>query len=206
MPSFLQGLLLGFSIAIPVGPVGMLCLRRSLVEGRLVGFVSGLGAATADALYGLVAVLGLTAITNVLVAQRAWLQLGGGIFLVCLGVTALRTRPPAIAAPATASPNLLASYLSILGLTLTNPMTILAFVGIFAGLGVGTAAHGAWPDCLLVAGVFLGSAAWWLLLSLGAGWLGSRLNHRGLRALNVFSGVVILAFGVWQLTQLALHR
>src|SRR6185369_560193 len=137
MSNLLKGLVIGFSIAAPVGPIGLLCIRRSLTNGRVAGFVSGLGAATADALYGVVAALGLTAITSALLAHQSWLQLGGGGFLVYLGVTTLRAAPPAAAPRATAPTNLRSAYFSVLVLTLTNPMTILSFLGIFAGLGIG---------------------------------------------------------------------
>jgi len=199
--SFLKGLAIGFSIAAPVGPIGVLCIRRALADGRLAGFVSGLGAATADALYGLVAALGVTAVMNVLVEHRVWLQLGGGLFLLYLGLATLRTKPAAETRTTTA-PNLQAAYFSILALTLANPMTILSFIGIFAGLGLGVSAGGAEPACRLVLGVFLGSAAWWLLLSTAAGWLGHHLRHGGLRALNIASGLIIAAFGGWQLAML----
>lgn len=199
MPTLLKGLVIGFSIAAPVGPIGLLCIRRSLTDGRAAGFVSGLGAATADALYGLIAALGVTAVMNALVEQRAWLQLGGGAFLLYLGVATLRAKPAGTAVRTSAAPNLRAAYFSILALTLTNPMTILSFIGIFAGLGIGASAGGARPACDLVFGVFLGSAAWWLLLSTAAGWLGRRLQHGGLRALHLASGLTIAAFGLWQL-------
>lgn len=202
MSPLLQGLIIGFSIAAPVGPIGLLCIRRSLSAGRLAGFVSGLGAATADALYGVVAALGLTAITNLLLAQQHWLRLGGGVFLLYLGVATLRARPPASEAPARRAENLWAAYASTCALTLTNPMTIISFVGIFAGVGVGASTGGTWPACLLVAGVFLGSAAWWLVLSMTAGWLGARLQQGGLRIVNIVSGVIIASFGAWQLLAL----
>lgn len=198
LPPLLKGLIVGFSIAAPVGPIGVLCIRRSLTHGRLAGFVSGLGAATADGIYGVIAALGLTAITHPLLAQRVWLQLGGGGFLVYLGVATLRPRRAANAARATDAATLSGAYASTLGLTLTNPMTILSFLAIFAGLGA-AATSGTAPAIALVLGVFLGSAAWWLFLSSAAGWLGARLRHGGLRALDVVSGVVIAGFGVWQL-------
>ena len=198
----LKGLVIGFSIAAPVGPIGLLCIRRSLANGRLVGFVSGLGAATADTLYGVVAALGLTAVTQVLIEHRVWLQLGGGVFLLCLGVTTLRSRPPVEEAKAARAANLSTAFGSTLALTLMNPMTILSFVGIFAALGVNGGSGGAAAAGLLVTGVFVGSATWWLVLSAAASRLGRGLQGGGLRALNVASGAVIAAFGVWQLIAL----
>jgi threonine/homoserine/homoserine lactone efflux protein len=201
MPPLLKGLIIGFSIAAPVGPIGLLCVRRSLADGRLAGFVSGLGAATADAVYGVVAALGLTAITDLLLARQSWLQLGGGVFLLYLGVATFRAPPPVSPARTAAAPSLFAAYVSTLALTLTNPLTIVSFIGIFAGLG---AANGsALASVSLVLGVFLGSAAWWLFLSSAANWLGQRLAHGGLRAINLASGFIIAAFGAWQLAALA---
>ncbi|MSU23342.1 MAG: LysE family translocator [Opitutus sp.] len=207
MSPLVQGLVIGFSIAAPVGPIGLLCLRRSLADGRLAGFVSGLGAATADALYGAVAALGLTAITRVLLDHRALLQLGGGVFLLYLGLATLRAKPGDAGRAETPlceakAGKLSAAYFSLVGLTLANPLTILSFVGIFAGLGVGATAGGGWPAFRLVLGVFLGSAAWWLLLSSAAGWLGRQLAHGGLRTINFASGLVIAGFGAWQLAAL----
>jgi threonine/homoserine/homoserine lactone efflux protein len=200
MLHFLKGLVIGFSIAAPVGPIGLLCIRRSLCDGRLAGFVSGLGAATADAFYGIIAALGLTAITHALLDHRGWLQLGGGAFLLYLGFATLRASPPlARSTSSTSARHLPAAYASTLMLTLTNPMTILSFLGIFAGLGIGGSSGSAFSAGALVLGVFLGSAVWWLLLSATAGWLGARLERGGLRALNILSGVTIAAFGAWQL-------
>jgi threonine/homoserine/homoserine lactone efflux protein len=197
----LKGAVIGFSLAAPVGPIGLLCIRRSLHDGRLAGFVSGLGAATADALYGLVAAFSLTALTDFLLGYRTALQLLGGVFLLYLGLTTLRARAPQPAADRPA-PNLLAAYFSTLIFTATSPVTILAFVGIFAGLGV--AIPDAFSALRLVLGVFLGSTAWWLILSTTASRLGRRLQSGGLRLLNVVAGSLLLAFALWQLTQLAL--
>ncbi|OFX32959.1 MAG: lysine transporter LysE, partial [Armatimonadetes bacterium RBG_16_67_12] len=134
----LRGLLIGFSIAAPVGPIGVLCIRRTLAHGRTAGFVSGLGAATADALYGGVAGFGLTAVSGVLVDQQVWLRLVGVAFLIYLGIRTFLARPSDRAAAAAAS-GLISAYGSTLILTLTNPMTILSFAAIFAGLGLGQA-------------------------------------------------------------------
>jgi threonine/homoserine/homoserine lactone efflux protein len=197
---FVRGLIIGFSIAAPVGPIGILCIRRTLTDGRAAGFLSGLGAATADALYGCVAGFGLTVISGFLVDQRFWIQLIGGIFLLTLGVKTLRSVPAERAAAASGT-GLTASYASTLLLTLTNPMTILSFAGIFAALGVADTGGDLSAAALLVLGVFLGSAAWWLLLSGGVGLLREKLSGGVLGWTNRLSGVILLAFGivaVWQ--------
>jgi len=190
----IKGAVLGFSIAAPVGPIGLLCLRRSLSEGRAAGLATGLGAATADAVYGCVAGFGLTAVSGFLVGQRFWLAQAGGLFLCYLGVRSFlgRSAPrPAEGRPGGWVPNYLSTFL----LTLTNPMTILSFAVLFASFGLGTTPeYGA--AGLLVAGVFLGSAAWWLLLSSTAALFRARLQDRGMRVINAISGAVLVAFGL----------
>jgi threonine/homoserine/homoserine lactone efflux protein len=193
---FFEGIVIGFAIAAPVGPIGVLCIRRTLAEGRVSGLVSGLGAATADALYGAVAALGLTFVTEFLVGGQAWLRLVGGAFLLFLGVRTFLARPAERAAPAARS-GLPGAYASTFFLTLTNPTTILSFAAIFAGLGVAGAASGdVLSAMLLVLGVFLGSAAWWFVLSGATSLFRTRLSVRGLRWVNRISGTVIAAFGV----------
>ena len=192
---FLEGMIIGFAIAAPVGPIGVLCIRRTLAEGRLSGLVSGLGAATADAVYGAVAALGLTFVTEFLIGGEAWLRLVGGAFLVFLGVRTFLARPAERAAPSARS-GLPDAYASTLFLTLTNPTTILSFAAIFAGLGAGDAGGDVLSAMVLVPGVFLGSAAWWLVLSGATGLFRTRLSVGGLRWVNRVSGSVIAAFGV----------
>jgi threonine/homoserine/homoserine lactone efflux protein len=197
---FIRGLIIGFSIAAPVGPIGILCIRRTLAEGRASGFLSGLGAATADALYGCVAGFGLTVISGFLVDQRFYIQLIGGVFLLALGIKTLRSAPAERAAAASGT-GLAASYASTLLLTLTNPMTILSFAGIFAALGVADTGGDLSAAALLVLGVFLGSAAWWLILSGGVGLMREKLSTGILHWTNRLSGIVLVAFGiiaVWQ--------
>ncbi len=194
----LQGMVIGFSIAAPVGPIGVLCLRRTLSEGRLAGLVSGLGAATADALYGCVAGFGLAFIANFLVGQQAWLRLVGGVFLCYLGLKTLLAKPGE-GAGAGGGKGLLAAYASTFLLTLTNPMTILSFVAIFAGLGLANTGGDFLSAGLLVLGVFTGSAAWWLMLSSAAGALRERFTPHGLQWVNRVSGVILVGFGLWAL-------
>jgi len=191
----------GFSIAAPVGPIGALTIRRTLAQGRLVGFLTGLGAATADALYGAVAAYGLTFVTDALLAQELWLRLGGGLFLLYLGIQTFRARPAPLEQTTPAS-GLVAAYASTFVLTLANPTTILSFVAIFAGLRPLGADGDYLAASLFVLGVFLGSALWWLLLSTGVGLLRHRLDQAGLRWVNRLSGIVIAAFGMYALSGL----
>jgi threonine/homoserine/homoserine lactone efflux protein len=189
----LRGVVLGLAVAAPVGPIGVLCIRRSLAEGRTAGFVVGLGAATADAVYGALAGLGLTIVSSFLVDQRVWLRLVGGVFLCYLGLRTLAARPAEKAAGGGRGGGLIGTYASAFILTLTNPTTILSFAAIFAAVGVETEAFTVVP---LVAGVFLGSASWWLLLSTGVSLFRGKVGPRGMRAVNVVSGAAILAFGL----------
>jgi threonine/homoserine/homoserine lactone efflux protein len=185
----------GFSIAAPVGPIGALTIRRTLAQGRLIGFLTGLGAATADAAYGAVAAFGLTLVTDAVLAQELWLRLGGGLFLLYLGVRTFRAQPAPLGQTPAAG-GLLAAYASTFLLTLANPSTILSFIAIFAGLGpAGPGADYALAG-VFVLGVFLGSALWWLLLSTGVGLLRGHLDQHALHWVNQVSGVIIAAFGV----------
>lgn len=198
-------MLLGFSIAAPVGPIGVLCIRRTLADGRLIGFLSGIGAATADASYGAIAAFGLTAVSSLLVHQQTALRIIGGLFLGYLGLRTILTRPATQAAKAGRRRHLLGSYLSTFGLTLTNPATILSFVAIFAGLGwVGTSESGYSSAAMLVLGVFCGSALWWLILSTGVSLIRSRFNPRVMQWVNRASGSIILGFGVVAIASLAM--
>ena len=204
MSFFVKGVVIGFSIAAPVGPIGVLCIRRTLASGPAAGVVSGLGAAVADAVYGCIAGFGLTFISTFLVSQRMWLQLFGGVFLCWLGVRTFLAVPSAPAADTVAGrEGLLGAFASTFVLTLTNPMTILSFVAVFAGLGLADTGGDYVSAAILVAGVFIGSAAWWLLLSGGVGMLRRRFDERGLLWVNRISGALITAFGIAALLGLA---
>jgi len=191
----LQGLILGLSIAAPVGPIGVLCIRRTLTEGRIAGFVSGLGAATADAFYGAIAGFGLTFISSFLIDQQLWLRLTGGFFLLYLGIKTFRSSPPDNAALQDRS-GIFGAYASTLVFTLTNPLTILSFAAIYAGLGLTATGRNYVSAALLVLGVFAGSAAWWLLLSGGISLFRKRFGIEALRWTNKVSGLAITIFGL----------
>jgi threonine/homoserine/homoserine lactone efflux protein len=191
---FARGLAIGFAIAAPVGAIGLLCIRRTLADGRLVGFVSGLGAATADAMYGAVAALGLTAISGAITEHSAVVRLIGGVFLCYLGVRTAISAPSAESRSG-ATRGLATAFASTLGLTLTNPTTILSFAAIFAGLGLGAGAGDRGSAALMVAGVFFGSALWWLILSGVVGFARRAVTPARLRWINRVSGALLLGFG-----------
>lgn len=195
---FLRGLVIGLSTAAPVGPIGVLCIRRTLAQGRSHGLVSGLGAATADAVYGCVAGFGLTFISGFLMNQQVWLCLVGGAFLCYLGIKTLLAKPAEEAAEASGT-GLLGAYASTFFLTLTNPMTILSFAAIFAGLGIAETGGDYVSAAILVSGVFTGSALWWLLLSGGVSLFRKKFTAKALVWVNRASGLVVAGFGVFAL-------
>lgn len=201
----LKGLVMGFSIAAPVGPIGVLCIRRTLGDGILHGLVSGLGTASADAIYGCVAAFGVTAVSDFLLGSQFWLRLVGGLFLLYLGYATFRSVPAHEAAKTgeARSGGLAGAYASAFFLTLTNPMTIVSFAAVFAGLGLGTAPESRASAALLVFGVFAGSMLWWLFLSGSVHMLRSRFDHRRLVWVNRLSGLVVAAFGVASLSSAA---
>lgn len=198
---FLKGLLLGFSIAAPVGPIGLLCIQRTISYGRRSGLVTGLGAATADGLYGTVAAFGLTAISGFLVGQQIWLKLIGGMFLVYLGAKTFLSESAEKAA-SSAHTNLFRDYASTVFLTITNPITILSFAAVFAGLGLGSPgghASAAW----MVVGVVSGSALWWFTLSGSVSMLGPKFSRGTLKIVSKASGAVLVGFGISALASIS---
>ncbi len=193
----LSSIITGLAIAAPVGPIGVLCIRRTLVDGRLYGLVSGLGAATADGIYAIIAAFGFTTVFSLFIEQATIFRFAGGLFLLYLGIRTLLAKPAENAADATSKRRgLWGAYLSTLALTITNPMTILAFVGIFAGLGAPDSAGDPLAALVMVFGIILGSAGWWLLLSGGVSLFRHRLDMRLMRWINWLSGAVIIVFAL----------
>jgi threonine/homoserine/homoserine lactone efflux protein len=194
-PAFaLRGFVLGFTIAAAVGPISLLVIRRTVAQGWLYGLVSGLGVATADATYGAIAAFGLGAITDVLVNARWVLGLAGGAFLLWMAWQTIRSAPTEAAAVKTGRRGYAGAYLSILGLTMANPMTILSFGALFAGLGVTGGASG--DAALVVLGVLLGSTTWWIVLTTLIGTLRARVTATWIQRINLVSGLVIGAFAI----------
>ncbi len=191
---FWNGFIIGLSIAAPVGPIGVLCIQRTLNHGRSIGLASGIGAATADATFGLIAALGLTVVSNFLRDQQMWLRLIGGAYLIYLGIRTFLAKPAESAAKVEDKKGLIGAYTSTLFLTLTNPLTIFSFIAIFASVGAANSSGGAF---WVVAGVFLGSCAWWMFLVSITGIFRSRLNARSMQWINRGSGSIIIALAIW---------
>jgi len=190
-----KGLILGFSIAAPVGPIGILCIRKTLQFGRFSGFVSGIGAAFADALYAIVAAFGLTFISHFLLSAQHWLKLLGGVFLIYLGWKTFFSKP-AGESSSVSHVSLFNDFVTTFFLTVANPMTILAFLAVFAGLGVSSIQGDYAQATLLVLGVFLGSAFWWLILSEGVTLFRKRIGEKVMSWINKIAGLIIGTFGL----------
>ncbi len=191
---FIKGLIVGFCIAMPVGPIAMLCIRHSLIRGMIYGLAAGLGAALADTLYGVLAAFGISMISHLLSNHQIWFQLIGAVVLCYLGVTTLLSKPKE-ENEKDVPLSLIRIVITTLFLTLTNPLTFLGFAGIYAGFGICLEEKGMFSACILTSGVFIGSAVWWLLLSCGTAKLGKKMNYKPTQLLNTISGSLILACG-----------
>lgn len=199
---FLKSLFIGFVIAAPVGPIGVLCARRTLMHGRRAGFFSGMGAATADAIYGFIAAFGLTFVSDFLVEHQSWLRLLGGTILVYMGVKAFRAqRVKACDLPRSAR-HYAGMYSSTFFLTLTNPMTIFSFAAVFAGFGLAGTKGSLLDAGILIVGVFIGSALWWLFLVGIFSIYRKRFQSHELIWVNRITGVIIAGSGVLALASL----
>jgi len=197
---FAQSLWIGVSIAAPVGPIGLLVIQRTLRHGRAVGLATGLGAAAADAVYGGVGAFGVKALIGMLQAARVPLALGGGAFLLWLAWRTWFAAAPQREAQVAAAPALLPSFAGTFVLTLSNPSTILSFIAIFGALAGQGVPASPWP---MVAGVLVGSALWWLLLTAAVAALRSRFDARAQRAVGRVSALMLAAFALWQWGRLA---
>jgi threonine/homoserine/homoserine lactone efflux protein len=196
---FAQSLLIGLSIAAPVGPIGLLVIQRTLQRGSLVGLATGLGAAAADALYGAIGAFGVSWAIDALSGARVPLALGGGAFLMWLAWRIWRAAPAGHAAQAGSGESLLKCFAGTFALTLSNPATILSFIAVFGTLGARMGSSSPWT---LIAGVLLGSALWWLLLSVLVGRLRSRFDARAQAWVNRASALLLAGFALWQWTGL----
>jgi threonine/homoserine/homoserine lactone efflux protein len=202
----LKGIVVGAVIAVPVGPVGVLCLRRTIFEGKLAGLVSGLGAATADAMFGAVAAFGLTFVSNWLFDYEDWLRAAGGVYLLYSGGSALLSKPPDEIAEQSDPNTLFRDFASAFALTVTNPVTVLVFLAIFAALGLGGEQATLVRAAILVLGVWVGSLVWWLALSAGVGLFRRSIEPRHLAWISRGSGIILFATGAALLATVVLEH
>lgn len=194
LPIPIRGLIFGFTIAAAVGPITLLVIRRTIEHGGLYGFASGLGVATADASYGAIAAFGLTALTSVLMSGRTLLGLVGGAIIVVLGLRIVLSRPTGPAADIE-RPGLVGAFASIYALTMTNPLTIILYAGVFAGIGLSAGASFL-DAAALTLGVWLGSTLWWVVLCSFLAWLRGRVSMRAMLWVNRLSGAALVVLGV----------
>jgi threonine/homoserine/homoserine lactone efflux protein len=202
---FVQGIIIGLTLAVPVGPISLLCIRRSIADGRMHGIVSGLGVATADSLYAAVAVLGLTAISETILAQQIIFRFLAGIVLVIIGVKIFLS-VPAEPGGENGHESYPKDYLSMLAIALANPLTILFYIVIVPGLGLVLGGTSLFISGEFVLGIFSGSVAWWIVLCGTVGSVRSRLNSRNLGLINRVSGIMIICFGIGTLLLLLMAR
>lgn len=196
-----QGIVLGFAIAAPVGPIGLLCIRRTIQHGPLMGFFTGFGAAIADTIYGAIAAFGVSTALSFLRGHEIAFQLVGGIFLLVVAVRTFRQEPAAEEREVDSAPDSktwIGGFMTGLSLTLTNPATIMAFIAIFAGFGLGGTLNRI-EASTLVLGVFIGASLWWMTLSMSVAAVRHRISDRGLVMLNHCTGVALAGFGLWAL-------
>jgi threonine/homoserine/homoserine lactone efflux protein len=194
LPLPIRGLIIGFTIAAAVGPITLLVIRRTIDHGGLYGFASGLGVATADASYAAVAAFGLTAITSLLVSGHVLLGIVGGAIIAVMGYRTMVSRPSE-AAPDAERPGMLGAFASIYALTMTNPLTIVLYAGVFAGIGLG--AGSSFVDAAVITlAAWLGSTLWWVILCSIVGWARSRVSPRAMTWVNRISGAALVVFGV----------
>jgi len=190
----IKGLIIGFAMAVPIGPVGIMCIRKTLAEGHSRGLIIGIGAATADSLYSSMAAFGLTFISDAITAHQFWLRLVGGGVLLFLGIRTFYAQPknPKIRFEST---GVLRSYIYAFFLVMTNPVTIFAFIAVFAAFGLGHALN-FFSACILVLGVFAGSCLWFITLSYIATFFRKKLDTEGFRWVNRIAGILILISGI----------
>ena len=191
----LKGILIGIAISAPVGPIGVLCIKRTFSNGRSSGFATGLGATTADGFYGAVAAYGLTYISGFLIQHQNWFRLGGGMILLYLGIKTFFSRSIKSLDTSTKK-NLGSDYITTFFLTLTNPITIIAFVAIFAAAGLPEKGHTFLSATIMVLGVILGSCLWWFSLSSGINILKNHFQMNSLHMINKISGAFLVFFSI----------
>ena len=200
---FIQGMIIGLTLAVPVGPIALLCLQRAVTDGRLHGIVSGIGVATADSFYAAVTFLGLTVISGFIIANQFSLRLAAGVVLILVGVRIFLSIPAQMGVK-TEHETYLRDYLSMVAITIANPLTLIFFIAILPGFGVVFHENSVLTASEFVSGVFIGSTLWWIILCGAIGSVRSRISAGHLKLINRISGVMIVCFGAGLLILLAI--
>jgi len=193
----LEGIAIGFSLAAPVGPVGVLCIRRTLAYGSKRGLIVGLSAACADMLYGIVAAFGVTLISNFITHEQQWIRLVGGVLLLILGYRTFHSHASTDTPINGTNGHHIRAFISTFLLTLTNPMTLFAFAAVFAGIGLDKIIGDNWSGTFLVSGVFLGSVSWFALLTALVHFFREKITANGLALVNKIAGTLLILFGAF---------
>lgn len=196
--SFFKAMLIGLSIAAPVGPIGLICIQRTLAYGMRTGFVSGMGAACADAVYGAIGAFGMVAITDYFVSLSTPLAIAGAVFLAWMGGKLLLSKAQVVDQDVTNKQPVMRTFLSIFMLTITNPLTIVSFIAVFASIAGPVALHPS-AAAFMVTGVFLGSAFWWLILSSGVALIRKKISITVMTLINRAGACLLLGFAGWQI-------
>jgi len=193
----IKGIIVGFLASIPLGPVGVLCIQRTINKGRTSGLFSGMGAATVDAFFALVAALGLTFIINFIEEQQFYIQMIGGGVLIFLGTRIFNTNPiQQIRRHRKKKNKLIEDFISVFFLTLSNPLAVFLFVAAFAGIGVVTSKDSSVKSSLIIAGVFIGATIWWASLTFFVDLFRKKFRLKQLWWINKIAGVLIIVFGI----------
>jgi len=200
---FIQGMIIGLTLAVPVGPIALMCIQRAVTDGRLHGIVSGIGVATADSFYAGVTFFGLTAISGLIIAHQVSLRLAAGVVLILVGIRIFLTMPAPLIVK-TEHETYVKDYLSMVAIAIANPLTLIFFVAILPGFGVVFYENSVLSASEFVGGVFFGSTLWWIVLCGSIGSVRSRISAEHLRLINRISGMLIVCFGMGMLILLAL--
>ena len=199
---YLRGVMIGFAVAAPIGPVGLMCIRKALGDGRLAAWAAGLGAAMADTVFGAVVGLSLGAVAQFLDQFTLWLKLVGGCFMLVLGVSAWRAAAEGMETEPGRGMGLAKDFLSTFAITMTNPGTILGVMGVFAAFGTDASPRGPVQAVFLIFGVFCGSSLWWAVLTEMTIVARARFTPARMRLFNHVSGAALMVFGLAALVSL----
>ena len=200
---FVQGTIIGLTLAVPIGPISLLCIQRSIADGRLHGIISGIGVASSDSFYATVSFLGLTIISGLIIAQQYLFRFLAGIVLIFIGIRVFLSVPLG-ASTQTGHETYLKDYLSMAAIAIANPLTLLFFIVIVPGFGVVIHGNSFLSAMEFVAGVFFGSVVWWVILCGFVGTMRTRISEENLRLINRISGILISCFGAGMLLLLVI--